>query len=333
VNAAELQIDFLQQIRGRLPSHLSLVDAIAEQLNLSIDSAYRRIRGEKHLTFDEIQILASHYKISLDSFLHLQNDSLIFWGKNIDRHTFDFENYLQGIVRQLEYFIPSKEKQMLYLNKDIPIFHHFMFPELAAFKCYFWSRYDLDYPKYNKNQFLIEDYIDIFNNTGKRISELYLQIPSVEIWNVDCINTTIRQIAYYTETGIFKSQQDIETVYDCLEKLVDHIETQVEHGYKFPPGKPEPENKVKYSVYINDFILGDNTIAVELDGEKMVFLNHNVINYIMTNNKEFINYTFETLKILLRKSMLISEISERDRQLFFHNLRERIHEKRKTTNR
>jgi len=333
VNAAELQIDFLQQIRGRLPSHLSLVDAIAEQLNLSIDSAYRRIRGEKHLTFDEIQILASHYKISLDSFLHLQNDSLIFWGKNIDRHTFDFENYLQGIVRQLEYFIPSKEKQMLYLNKDIPIFHHFMFPELAAFKCYFWSRYDLDYPKYNKNQFLIEDYIDIFNNTGKRISELYLQIPSVEIWNVDCINTTIRQIAYYTETRIFKSQQDIETVYDCLEKLVDHIETQVEHGYKFPPGKSEPENKVKYSVYINDFILGDNTIAVELDGEKMVFLNHNVINYIMTNNKEFINYTFETLKILLRKSMLISEISERDRQLFFHNLRERIHEKRKTTNR
>ena len=333
MNAAELQIDFLQQIRGHLPSHLSLVDAIAEQLNLSNDSAYRRIRGEKHLTFDEIQILASHFKISLDSFLHLQNDSLIFWGKNIDRHTFDFENYLQGIVRQLEYFIPSKEKQMFYLNKDIPIFHHFMFPELAAFKCYFWSRYDLDYPKYNKNQFLIEDYIDIFNKTGKKISELYLQIPSVEIWNVDCINTTIRQIEYYTETRIFKSQQDIETVYDCLEKLVNHIENQVEYGYKFPPGKPEPENKVKYSVYINDFILGDNTIAVELDGEKMVFLNHNVINYIMTNNKEFINYTFETLKILLKKSMLISEISERDRQLFFHTLRERIHEKRKTGNR
>lgn len=333
MNAAELQIDFLQQIRGNLPSHLSLVDAIAEQLNLSNDSAYRRIRGEKHLTFDEIQILATHYKISLDSFLHLQSDSIIFWGKNIDRLSFDFENYLQGIVRQLEYFITSKQKEMFFLNKDIPIFHHFMYPELAAFKCYFWSRYDLDYPKFNKSQFLIEDYIDIFNKTGKRISELYLQIPSVEIWNLDCINTTIRQIEYYTETRIFKSQQDIETVYDCLEKLVDHIENQVEYGYKFPPGNPEQANKVKYSVYINDFILGDNTIAVELDGEKMVFLNHNVINYIMTKNKEFINYTFETFKILLKKSMLISEISERDRQLFFHTLRERIHEKRKTTNR
>lgn len=60
----------------------------------------------------------------------------------------------------------------------------------------------------------------------------------------------------------------------------------------------------------------------------MVFINHNVINYMMTNNSEFIDHTFETLKVLLKKSMLISEISERDRQLFFNTLRERIHEKR-----
>ncbi len=49
----------------------------------------------------------------------------------------------------------------------------------------------------------------------------------------------------------------------------------------------------------------------------------------MTNNKEFINYTFDTVKILLKKSRLISEISERDRQLFFNTLRQRIHERRK----
>jgi plasmid maintenance system antidote protein VapI len=332
MEAAELQTAFLKQIKNQLRSNLALVDAIAEQLNLSNDSAYRRIRGEKHLTFDEIQILSAHFKISLDSFLHLQNNSLIFWGKNINRSEFDFENYLSGIVRQLEYFASADEKQMFYLNKDIPIFHHFMFPELAAFKCYFWSRYDLDYPKFNKGQFLIEDFIDIFNNTGKRISDLYLQIPSVEIWNLDCINTTIRQIDYYRETRIFKSQKDIETVYTCLEKLIDHIELQAERGYKFSPGKPEPVEKIKYSIYINEFILGDNTIAVEMGEEKMVFLNHNVINYIMTNNKDFINYTFETLKILLKKSMLISEISEKERQLFFNNLRERIHENRKAIN-
>ncbi len=159
---------------------------------------------------------------------------MVFWGKNIDRHTFDFENYLQGIVSQLQYFLTAREKQMFNLNKDIPIFHHFMFPELAAFKTYFWSRYNLDYPQFNKEQFLIGDFIDIFNNTGKQVSDLYLQIPSTEIWNLDCINTTIRQIDYYRETNIFKSKQDIETVYNCLEKLVNYIEVMVERATNFP---------------------------------------------------------------------------------------------------
>lgn len=329
MNAVELQVAFLKEVKNQLPQHLALVDALAEKLNISNDSAYRRIRGEKHFTLDEIRILAADFKISLDTFLHLQNDALIFWGKNIDRDRFDFERYLQGIVRQLEYFVSAGEKQMFYLNKDIPIFHLFMFPELAAFKCYFWCRYDLNYAQFNKGQFVIGDFIDMFNNTGKKISDLYLKIPSTEIWNLDCINTTIRQIDYYRETCIFKSQKDIETVYDCLEKLVDHIELQVEYGYKFPYGMPQQHTTAKYSVYINEFILGDNTILVEMDGTRMVFVNHNVINYLMTTNLEFISYTFETMKILLKKSTLISEISEKDRQLFFHNLRQRIHEKRK----
>ncbi len=169
MNAAELQINFLKQIKNQLPSHLALVDAIAEQLNISNDSAYRRIRGEKHLTFDEIQILSAHYKISLDSFLHLQNDSLIFWGKNIDRHFFDFENYLQGIVAQLTYFMTARHKHIFNLNKDIPIFHHFMFPELAAFKSYFWSRYHLDYQQFNREQFLVEDFLIFSITRGKKL--------------------------------------------------------------------------------------------------------------------------------------------------------------------
>jgi hypothetical protein len=329
MDSSELQVHFLRKIKSQLPLHLSLVDAVAELLHISNDSAYRRLRGEKPLTFDEIHLLADHYNISLDSFLHLKRDSFVFWGKNIERDHFDFENYLLGIVKQLEFFLQATNRNLFYLNKDIPIFHHFMFPELAAFKCYFWIRYNLDYPKFNRERFLLEDFVDIFHNTGKKISDLYLQIPSTEIWNLDCINTTIRQIDYYRESKIFKSDEDIAVVYDCLEKLVGHIETQVEYGYKFPFQKPDQNEKVKYSVFINDFILGDNTIAVELDGERMVFINHNVINYMMTNNKEFINYTFDTLKIVMRKSTLISEISEKDRQIFFNNLRERIHEKRK----
>ncbi len=328
MNEIELQNAFFKQVKERLPKHKALVDEVSELLNISNDAAYRRLRGEKALTFQEINLLSSRFNISLDGFLNLQNGALLFSGNYIDRNAFDFENYLQGIVKQLSFFNAAAEKEMVYHNKDIPIFHHFMFPELAAFKCYFWSRYNLNYPQFNKGQFLIEDFIDIFNNTGRRVADLYLQIPSTEIWNLDCINTTIRQIDYYRLSKVFKSEDDILTVYNCLEKLVDHIEKQVEAGYKFSILKPSI-HKARYQVFINEFILGDNTIAVELDGRRMVFLNHNVINYVMTDNEKFVEYTFETLKTVMQKSTLISGIGEKDRQIFFDSLRERIQQKKK----
>jgi len=328
MHAIELQTAFFKHLKEKLPNHLSLADEVAELLNISSDSAYRRIRGDKTLAFDEIQILANHYKVSLDQFLHLNTEAFLFSGNLINREKFEMSDYLDGIANQLSYFASAEKKQIYYLNKDIPFFHHFMFPELAAFKCYFWSRYNLNYPQFNKGQFLISDFIDLFNNKGKKISDLYLEIPSTEIWNLDCINTTIRQIDYYRESKIFSSIQDIITVYQCLEKLVDHIEQQVEHGAKFPFGQPDFSKKVKYTVFVNEFILGDNTLLIEIDHQRMVSLNHNVINYVITTDEKFVEYSWQTMNTLLKKSTLISEIGEKDRQLFFNNLRQRIHERK-----
>jgi hypothetical protein len=323
-----MQTHFFSHIKERLPYHLSLADEIAAVLNISNDSAYRRIRGDKALSFDEIQKIAIHFKVSMDQFLHLQGNTVIFSGNYINRESFDFKNYLQGIVNQLTYFHSAQKAELFYLNKDIPIFHHFMFPELAAFKCFFWSRYNLNNSQYNKSQFLIEDFIPLFENIGKKISNLYLEIPSTEIWNLDCVNTTIRQINFYRESKVFKSHEDLMTIFSCLEKLIDHVEEQAARGHKFPHQKPHLP-AARYNVFINHFLLGDNMVAVDMDGVKMVFLNHNVINYLQTTDSQFIDYTFETLHTLLKKSTLISEVGEQDRENFFDEMRERIHTTKK----
>jgi len=326
---ADIQGNFFRQIKQSLPAHLSFADEIATLLNISPDSAYRRIRGEKPLALDEIQLLATHYKISLDNFMNIRSESIPFSGNLIDRQTFSFENYLQQMIAQLSMIQQAQHKELFYMNKDIPIFHHFMFPELACFKCYFWSRYNLNYPRFNKGQFRIDDFIDVFNTLGSQIADLYLQIPCTEIWNIDCINTTIRQVDFYRETKVFQSKDDVMIIYECIEKLIDHIEQQVELGYKFPYKKPSLHNSVKYNFFINEFLLGDNTVAVEINDRKFVFLNHSVINYVMTENKRFVDYVFETIHLLLKKSTLISEIGEKDRQLFFQNLHQKIAEKKK----
>ncbi|MDB5246571.1 MAG: hypothetical protein JWQ40_965 [Segetibacter sp.] len=330
MNPIELQASFFKKIKEKLPSHISLPDVVANDLNISSDSAYRRIRGEKSLTLDEIEILVSKTNISLDQFFKVNNlsNEICFTGKLIDHEIFDFEDYLRGIAKQLKIFVDADEKDMVIFNKDIPMFVYFMFPELAAFKCYFWSRYNLNNSKFNKGQFLIEDYIKSFNSIGKEISDLYTQIPSTEIWNEDCINTVIRQIEYYRQSKIFKSTQDIVTVYNCLEQMIDHIEHQVECGCKFDYCKYKPSN-TKYRFFINDYILGDNTFLVTIDGKRMVYLVNNVINYLLTTSPVFVDYSFQTMEIILKKSTLISEIGERDREGFFDRLREKIHERKK----
>ena len=324
-----IQEDFFRQIKQKLPSHLSMADEIATLLNISQDSAYRRIRGEKPLTIDEIQLLAVNYSISLDSFMNIKTESFVFTGLLIDKETYVFKNYLQQIIKQLTVINEASHKHLYYMNKDIPLFQFFMFPELACFKCYFWSRYNLNYSQFNKGQFLISDFIDMFHELGSVIAELYLNIPSTEIWNIDCINTTIRQIDFYRRAKLFQSSEDINAVYDSLEKLIDHIEHQAEIGYKFPYKQHAQNNSVKYAVYVNEFLLGDNTVAVEMDDMKLAFLNHSVINYTMTTNKKFVDYVFDTVHVIMKKSTLISDVGEKDRDIFFETIRQRIYDKRR----
>jgi hypothetical protein len=328
MEAAELQLAFFKHIKEQLPAHLSFVEEVAGLLNISTDSAYRRIRAEKTIGFDELGILSNHFKVSLDQFFKLQTKGFLFYGSLVDREKFDIKNYLKSICNQLTYYASGQHKHIYYFNKDIPIFHHFMFPELAAFKCYFWSRYNMNYANFNRGQFLVRDFIDLFEENGKDISNLYLQIPSTELWNLNCINTTVMQICYYRDSKIFKSEEDINTVFDCLHRLVNHVEQQAEYGAKFPFERPDSEKKVKYTVFVNEFILGDNTGLIEVDDQRLVSLNHNVINYTITTDKRFTDYTWQNMQVLLKKSTLISEIGERDRQLFFDTLRQKIDDKR-----
>src|SRR5438046_4320214 len=99
----ELQKRFFSQLKSRLPQHLSMVDEVAELLNISNDSSYRRIRGEKSISLEEIQKLCSHFKLSLDQLLSIDGDTTLFYGQWADYRNFNFETYLSDMLRQLQY--------------------------------------------------------------------------------------------------------------------------------------------------------------------------------------------------------------------------------------
>lgn len=325
MESASVQVLFFQHLKSSLPAHISMAEHVAELLQISIDSAYRRIRGEKPISFDELQKLCTNDNISLDQFVHIQNDAIVFNGRTATSTRFNFEDYLKSVLQNVQYMNSYSKKEMLYLNKDIPIFYHFLYPELAAFKSFFWMRSILNYPEYVNKTFNVEENVnEQIKQTGVQLAAAYSMLPSQEIWNIESINSTIRQIEYYKDTRVFTSRDDIIKLYECLERTMDYIQRQAECGYKISPDGKHINKHVSYKMYVNEFILGDNSILAQLNNTRVAYLNHSVINFLLTKDPSFCDYTWQHFQNIIKKSTLISEVGEKERSRFFNIIKEKI---------
>ena len=306
-----------------------MVDEVAEILNISNDSAYRRIRGEKPLSFEEINVLCSKYHISMDQLFHLKNDSFLFSGPLANKDNFGFEKYLEHLLNQLNYFNSFENREFYYLSKDLFIFHCFGFHDLSVFKFFFWMKTILQYPFAGREMSILDSIGESIFKIASKISEAYNKIPSVEIWNEESVNATIMQIDYYRQSKIFPSDEYAINVYKSLLAMIDHIEKQVEAGFKFPvDGKPNASS-VSYKFYVNEFILGDNCSLAVLNNIKVVYLNHATLNVIMTKDPVFTEYTYQHCQNIMRRSTLMSNAGEKDRTKFFNSMREKVERKMK----
>jgi len=324
MESIELQKQFFQHIKSRLPDHVSFAEEIADVLEISTDSSYRRIRGEKPISFEEIQKLCKNYRISLDHIFSIESNSTVFHGNWVDSGNFDFEKYLDDMLTNLKQVCKAEKKLMYYEAKDIPPFHHFQFPELASFKYFFWMKTILAYPQYKEIYFEDCNLKNTLSTTGLEIIRTYNKIPSVEIWGEDTVNSTIRQIEFYKDSGVFRKPDTALKLYDNLLALIAHIEKEAEVGEKFMIGeKPQGDNN-NYQFYFNEVFQGHNSILIETNDEKSVFLNHGVLNYMITRDKRFCDYTKMTFENTMRKSSLISSVSEKERHRYFLLLKDKI---------
>ena len=328
MESIELQKFFFQHIKSKVNNRLSFVEEIAELLSISTDSAYRRIRGEKPISFEEIQKLCRKFRISLDHILSLDTNSTVFYGSWIGLDNFDFEKYLDDMLIQMTSVAALENKTMYIETKDIPPFQHFQFNELAKFKNFFWMKTILSYPELSKMQY--EECImkDVLQKTGREIIKTYNKIPSVEIWSAETITSSIHQVEFYRESGVFKKKETISLIYDELLQLVNHTEAQAEAGEKFVYGEKPEGKKGNFCFYFNEVFLGHNTIFVDSSDSQTVFINHGVLNYMITRDKNFCEATKNSLENTIRKSSLISNVNEKERQRYFRLLREKIDSRR-----
>jgi transcriptional regulator with XRE-family HTH domain len=324
MNKQNIQTILFNRVKSLLPSHVSLVEFLADLLLISKDSVYRRLKGEKQLSFTELVKLATAFNLSLDELFSLGDNNVIFHGQFVNSEDFRLESFLESMLENVELITTYEKKELFYVCKDIPVFYYLMFPEIAAFKFYVWTKTQMQFEEMRHMKFSFSLMTSRLQGLCEKISACYTMIPGTEILNADNILNDLRQLEYYKDTDMFTDKNDLVILYNKLGEMVSHMEMQATAGKKCLPGKGPADNAGSIKMFVNDFFVGDNTIIACINDARIIYLNHAAINFISTTDNEFAAYNYDFVQNIIRKSSLISEVGERDRKKFFNLIYERI---------
>jgi hypothetical protein len=281
------------------------------------------MRGETALSIEEISAICKHFKLSFDAFINSNDDNLVSFKYNkMDNDNEAFKSYFKNIRQDLGKLMHFTDKEVIFAAEDIPVFHHFFQPELTAFKMFYWNKSilnakDFEDKKYDRN--LIDDEL---KEIAADIYDQYSKVPSIEIWCDDTANSTIKQIEFYWEAGIFKSKEDALLICSQVSEMLERIKRQAELNVKLDANNKPTSGENNYALYHSDVMIGNNCVLVTASGTKSTYLSYHTFNTILTSNAGFCNETDQWLKNLIRKSNLISGVAEKQRYRYFKRIDE-----------
>lgn len=314
-----IQSVFIQKLKENLPPNVGLAEELAELLDVSIDSAYRRIRGETDLSIDEIYKITKKHNISIDSIFSNLGDSVTFTYTKLTDNAKNFEKYVQRVYGHVKTISEFDDKKVTYIAEEVPLFYSFFSDKLTQFKFFYWQRSVLNVPDFQGKKFefglIPEDQLSL----AKSAFEEYKKIPSVEVWTNETILTIIKQVDFYVDSGVFKHKEDALQIVDEIREMVKYVQQCAETGRK------EISNQTdNYWLYNSEVVLGTNCIYINTGPAKYAYITFNTFNSLTTNNVEFCDETDHWVKNIIKKSTLISGVAEKQRYQFFSKMYKNI---------
>jgi len=304
---------FLKRIEDLIGNSSSLVFEMSEILNISTDSAYRRMRGETMLSIDEIIKLCDRFNVSFDAFTRVESGLVTFAYSEMEGKTDNLLDYLKGVLKDLKNIVSIPDSHIIYACQDIPVFYHYNHPEIAAFKFFYWMRSIMNVNDANLSKFNPDVIDSEIYETAKEIYSLYSKVPSTEIWTDTTMHSTLKQIEFYWDAGVFNSAAEAIAVCESLKQEILSIQHQAETS-----AKDSAESVKKYELYYSEIEITNNCVLINLGFSKAVYLSHFSFYTMKTMNETYCRRTEDWLKSLIKKTTLISGVSEKIRFQFFN---------------
>jgi len=306
-----VQEHFMKRLRQCLAPGIGLAEELADILNISTDSAYRRIRGETGLTIEEIFLVTKKHAISIDDVFSNRGDTVTFNYTKLTDSESNFLAYLTRLHSHLSAMSKFGNRKIYYVAEEIPMFYSFCTRKLIEFKLFFWQRSVLNIDRYQQARF---DWGMVPENLVELAHQSYLQymmIPSVEVWTEETVLTGLKQIRFYFESGLITRAHALDLL-DDYRKMIEMVHANAESGRRNVSDQTQ-----NYTLYCSDVVLGTNCIYAIMGETKYSYISFNSINSLTTNNPEFCEETEHWIRNLEKKSTLISGVGEKQRYQFF----------------
>jgi hypothetical protein len=212
--------------------------------------------------------LCQKFKISVDNLLDTRTENVMFQYFRF-RDEDSFAHYLKTIYNRLKQIKDAPNGYIISADDDLPILHHFRSPEHAAFKMYYWLQSAT--PKSLKKPFSMDLVGKDLSKLAYQVYELYNQIPITEIWTQDCTNTTLRQIQYCADLGLFEKPEDAHLICQQFLDILEYIEEKTMHNPHF-------------QLYLSDIQIDNNCIWAQSYEKQEVFIRHQAFNIVHTDS-------------------------------------------------
>jgi hypothetical protein len=309
-----IQNNFIHRFKQVLPPGVGLAEELADVLDVSIDSAYRRIRGETDLTIEEIYRITKKYAISVDDVFSNRSDTVTFAYTKLTDSAGNFESYLDRLFTHVKTISKFENKKIYYVAEETPLFYSFFSPKFTEFKLFYWQRSVLNIREYQQTKFnwgfVPKKLVDLAHGSFKE----YMGIPSVEVWTDETVLTGLKQVKFYFDSGILSKEHALELLQE-YRRMIEMVQGIAETGRKNVSDKNET-----YFLYTSEVVLGTNCIYVIMGDTKYSYITFNTLNSLTTNNPEFCEETEHWMRNLEKKSTLISGVGEKQRYQFFSNM-------------
>ncbi|MDR2627858.1 MAG: hypothetical protein LBC40_07480 [Dysgonamonadaceae bacterium] len=285
-------------------------------LEISRESAYRRLRGDVPFSIEEISKLALELDFSIDELIRESKDRLVFFGPRTPAK--DFSHAFQIMLQKTYYYIQrmtqAQEAESLVVINHIPPVFTVYFEHLFRFLYYRWLHQ-------NRKSSLNYCFADVIipqeiTELQKKIKFAARSLSNTYIFDPNIILNLISVVQYYYRRKLLSEKE--------LDLLVEDILSQISLFEKIAQTGYSDYKTARCDIFLSSISIEGNSNYIRFDQSMSSYYFTDMVNSIIISDEQICTMHKEWIESLKKYSTLITQSGEILQSEYFEQQRANV---------